>query len=75
MWIGLYRLEISYNPLTDIPDDAFAGLERTLWELMLQHNHLIDIPSRAFRHLQKLRHLGNLEFMLKKSVLTIISKH
>lgn len=55
--IGLYRLEISHNPLTEVPDDSFIGLERSLWELMLQHNELIDIPSRAIRHLQKLRHL------------------
>lgn len=58
LFIGLYRLEISYNPIMDIPDDSFIGLERTLWELFLQHNELIEIPSRAIRHLQKLRHLG-----------------
>lgn len=54
---GLYRLEISHNLLTEIPDDSFVGLERSLWELMLHHNELIDVPSRAIRHLQKLRHL------------------
>ncbi|XP_037026425.1 chaoptin isoform X1 [Bradysia coprophila] len=54
---GLYKLEISHNLLTEIPDDAFHGLDRTLWELMLQHNELIEIPSRAIRYLQKLTHL------------------
>jgi len=52
---GLYRLEISHNPIADIPDDALVGLERSLWELMLHNNQLIRIPSRAIRHLQKLR--------------------
>lgn len=55
---GLYRLEIAQNLLTDIPDDAFVGLERSLWELMLPFNELIEVPSRAIRHLQKLRLLG-----------------
>ncbi|KAJ6640078.1 Chaoptin, partial [Pseudolycoriella hygida] len=54
---GLYRLEISHNLITEIPDESFYGLERSLWELMLQHNELIEIPSRAIRHLQKLTHL------------------
>lgn len=52
---GMYRLEISHNPLTDIPDDAFFGLDRALWELRLHDNELIDVPSKALRHLQKLR--------------------
>lgn len=54
---GLYRLKLSNNYLTEIPDDAFTGLERSLWELILPHNDLIAIPSKSFRHLQKLRHL------------------
>ncbi|XP_063227150.1 chaoptin [Bacillus rossius redtenbacheri] len=54
---GLYRLEISHNPVPDIPAEAFVGLERSLWELELQHNQLQAVPSRAFRHLQKLRRL------------------
>lgn len=54
---GLYRLKISNNFLTEIWDDAFAGLERSLWELYLPHNELIEIPSKSFRHLEKLRHL------------------
>ena len=52
---GLYRLEISKNPLSGIPDEAFMGLERSLWELELQYNDLNIVPSRAMRHLQKLR--------------------
>ncbi|PSN49296.1 Chaoptin [Blattella germanica] len=52
---GLYRLEISRNPLPGIPDEAFMGLERSLWELELQYNDLSIVPSRAMRHLQKLR--------------------
>ncbi|XP_055380900.1 chaoptin isoform X2 [Condylostylus longicornis] len=54
---GMYRLKISENHLTEIPDDAFTGLERSLWELMLPYNDLIEIPSKSFRHLHKLRHL------------------
>lgn len=54
---GLYRLEISHSPLSDIPDEAFSGLERSLWELLLHHNELVEIPSHAIRHLRKLRHL------------------
>lgn len=52
---GMYRLEISHNPLSEIPDDAFYGLDRALWELRLHDNELIDVPSKALRHLQKLR--------------------
>lgn len=54
---GLYRLEISYSQLSDVPDEAFSGLERSLWELLLHHNELIEIPSHALLHLRKLRHL------------------
>ena len=54
---GLYRLEISQNPINDIPDDAFNGLERTLWELILKDDGLIEIPTKAMRYLQKLRYL------------------
>lgn len=54
---GLYRLEISHSALSDIPDEAFSGLERSLWELLLHHNELVEIPSHAIRHLRKLRHL------------------
>lgn len=54
---GMYRLKISGNHLTEVPDDAFTGLERSLWELILPQNDLVEIPSKSFRHLQKLRHL------------------
>ncbi|XP_011498419.1 PREDICTED: chaoptin [Ceratosolen solmsi marchali] len=52
---GLYKLQIKYNPLSDIPDEAFLGLERSLWELELPYNRLVRVPSKSFRHLQKLR--------------------
>nr|XP_012137075.1 PREDICTED: chaoptin isoform X3 [Megachile rotundata] len=52
---GLYSLRIKHNPLADIPDEAFLGLERSLWELELPYNQLERVPSRSFRHLQKLQ--------------------
>ncbi|XP_014217165.1 chaoptin-like isoform X2 [Copidosoma floridanum] len=52
---GLYKLQIKHNPLSDIPDEAFVGLERSLWELELPYNRLVRVPSKSFRHLQKLR--------------------
>jgi Leucine-rich repeat (LRR) protein len=52
---GLYRLEITNNPIYDIADDAFRGLERSLWELVLKSNSLIDVPTRAIRSLTNLR--------------------
>ncbi|XP_054257339.1 chaoptin-like, partial [Macrosteles quadrilineatus] len=55
---GLYRLEVSRNPIHHIPDEAFIGLERSLWELELTDGYLRSVPSRAFRHLQKLRVLN-----------------
>uniref|UniRef100_A0A182M164 LRRCT domain-containing protein n=1 Tax=Anopheles culicifacies TaxID=139723 RepID=A0A182M164_9DIPT len=55
---GLYRLEITNNPLTELPDEALYGLERSLWELVLEHNQLVDIPSRTIRDLRKLRLLS-----------------
>lgn len=51
-------MEISHNLLTEIPDDSFSGLERSLWELVLQKNELIEVPTRAVRHLMKLQYLG-----------------
>jgi Leucine-rich repeat (LRR) protein len=54
---GLYNLEINDNPISDIPEDAFGGLERSLWKLSLRHNRLIEVPSKALRYLQKLVHL------------------
>jgi len=55
---GLYRLEVSRNPLQRVPDEALIGLERSLWELELSYGYLTSVPSRAFRHLQKLRVLN-----------------
>ncbi|XP_062700932.1 chaoptin-like isoform X2 [Aedes albopictus] len=52
---GLYKLDISNNPITEIPDEAFHGLERSLWELVLENNELIEVPSRAIQDLKKLR--------------------
>ncbi|XP_051160683.1 chaoptin isoform X1 [Leptopilina boulardi] len=52
---GLYKLQIKYNPISDVPDEAFLGLERSLWELELPYNRLARVPSKSFRHLQKLR--------------------
>lgn len=54
---GLYRIDISRNPIHEIPDEAFAGLERSLWELILKYDGLIEIPTKAMRYLQKLRFL------------------
>lgn len=56
IWIlGVYRLDINHNPLGELPEAAFAGLERYLWELHLTHNNLIDVPTQSLRYLQKLR--------------------
>ncbi|XP_036140371.1 chaoptin isoform X2 [Monomorium pharaonis] len=52
---GLYKLQIKNNPLVDIPEEAFLGLERSLWELDLSYNQFVSVPSKSFRHLQKLR--------------------
>lgn len=54
---GIYRLEINNNPINDLPEDALAGLERSLWELSLRHNQLVEIPTRALRYLLKLTFL------------------
>lgn len=52
---GLYKIVISDNPLVTMPDEAFLGLERSLWELELSHCQLTTVPNRALRYLQKLR--------------------
>ncbi|KAK9879164.1 hypothetical protein WA026_004016 [Henosepilachna vigintioctopunctata] len=54
---GLYKIEISHNPLYIIPDEAFMGLGRSLWELDLSYNHLTIVPIRAMKYLQKLKRL------------------
>ncbi|XP_015839467.1 chaoptin isoform X1 [Tribolium castaneum] len=55
---GLYKIVISKNPLSYIPDETFLGLERSLWELDLSHNQLTRVPNRAIRYLRKLRYLN-----------------
>ncbi|XP_047517537.1 chaoptin isoform X2 [Pieris napi] len=52
---GLYRLAINENPLESIHEEAFYGLDNTLWELELKQDRLAAVPSRALRYLQKLR--------------------
>ncbi|CAG9859084.1 unnamed protein product [Phyllotreta striolata] len=52
---GLYKIIISENPLSVISDEAFIGLERSLWELELSYCDLTIVPNRAIRYLQKLR--------------------
>ncbi|XP_045767710.1 chaoptin isoform X6 [Maniola jurtina] len=52
---GLYRLAINQNPLENIHEEAFYGLDNTLWELELKQDRLTEVPSRALRYLQKLR--------------------
>ncbi|XP_055324765.1 chaoptin [Sitodiplosis mosellana] len=52
---GLYRIEISHNPLGEVLEGAFDGLERSLWELSLHHNQLVEVPSRALHNLKKLK--------------------
>ncbi|XP_026759596.1 chaoptin isoform X2 [Galleria mellonella] len=54
---GLYRLAINQNPLEMIHEEAFHGLENTLWELELKEDKLTAVPSRSLRFLQKLRQL------------------
>lgn len=51
----MYRLAINQNPLESIQDEAFYGLDNTLWELELKQDRLTAVPSRALRYLQKLR--------------------
>lgn len=55
MYEGLYRIEISHNPLGEVLEGAFDGLERSLWELSLHHNQLVEVPSRSLRNLKKLK--------------------
>lgn len=52
---GLYRLAINENPLENIHEEAFYGLDNTLWELELRRDKLTAVPSRSLRYLQKLR--------------------
>lgn len=43
--------------MAEITENAFDGLERSLWELSLHNNELIEIPSKAMRNLKKLKYL------------------
>ncbi|XP_028159952.1 chaoptin isoform X5 [Ostrinia furnacalis] len=52
---GMYRLAINQNPLETIHEDAFYGLETTLWELELRYDGLTTVPSKSLRNLGKLR--------------------
>ncbi|XP_075975754.1 leucine rich repeat containing G protein-coupled receptor chaoptin isoform X2 [Anticarsia gemmatalis] len=52
---GLYRLAINENPLESVHEEAFYGLDNTLWELELRRDKLTAVPSKALRYLQKLR--------------------
>lgn len=54
---ALYRLEISHNLIYNVHQDAFKGLERSLWHLILKYNELVAIPSDAIRILSKLQYL------------------
>lgn len=55
IFTGLYKIIISRNPLSLVTDEAFMGLERSLWELELSYCDLTRVPNRAIRYLQKLR--------------------
>lgn len=54
---GLYKIIISRNPLSIVTDEAFMGLERSLWELEISYCDFTRVPNRAIRYLQKLRML------------------
>ena len=51
---GMWKLEVSHNPVSTIPSMAFYGLERALWEVHLPHNKLTRIPSDSLTLLKKL---------------------
>ena len=51
---GMWKLEVSHNPVSSIPAMAFYGLERALWEVHLPHNKLTRIPSDSLTLLKKL---------------------
>ena len=64
----MWGLEVSHNPVTEIPSMAFYGLERALWELHLTHNRLTRIPAESIAPLRKLSVLN-----LSGKTLTIYS--
>ena len=53
-FLGLWKLEVSHNDVSEIPSMAFYGLERALWELHLSHNKLIRVPADSITLLKKL---------------------
>lgn len=53
-FLGMWGLEVSGNPITEIPSMAFYGLERALWELNLSNNQLTRIPTQSVAILKKL---------------------
>ncbi|RVE54580.1 hypothetical protein evm_000701 [Chilo suppressalis] len=52
---GIYRLAINQNPLEIIHEEAFYGLDKSLWELELREDKLTAVPSRSLRNLQRLK--------------------
>ncbi|GAB0098649.1 Leucine-rich repeat [Sergentomyia squamirostris] len=54
--LNLRRLDLSFNQLATLSDDAFDGLKH-LQHLDLSHNHLTTLPSNVFANLPRLNHL------------------
>ena len=52
--VKIKGIQFSDNPLMDIANDAFAGLEDTLEFLSLQRTHLAEVPSAALSSLSNL---------------------
>ncbi|XP_024081743.1 chaoptin isoform X2 [Cimex lectularius] len=55
---GLYKLEISKNPIYYLHEESLTGLERSLWEIHITDCKLSNIPANALRHLNKLKILN-----------------
>jgi len=51
---GVGRLDVSYNILDQVDDDALAGLERPLAELDLGYNRLTHVGATVLRHARSL---------------------
>lgn len=53
---GLYvkKLDLSYNTIERIEDDAFYGMETVLQSLSITHNNLTQLPSGAFNGMSAL---------------------
>ncbi len=54
LFLGMWGLEVSHNPVRAVPSMAFYGLERALWELHLHHNLLTEVPAESIGLLKKL---------------------